>query len=188
VSIEKYRPFFAATTLIFMAYTLHNIFEGSRPIDWLMLVIEGLVLLLILYETVSGGVRRRREKKMRSFLDARSVELSKIKDGGERLKSIVPRVNFTSTEVLRPWIESVEVWTKRTEEALSRYSNYASLEFMRTEKAVALGLSAFDDAFSVDGRPLEQYESLVIRLKNLERILERPEAYFKQVVKPKNPS
>jgi len=46
-----------------MAITLGHMFEGVRPFDWLMPVIEALVFIVIVFAEIAAWMRRHKETK-----------------------------------------------------------------------------------------------------------------------------
>jgi hypothetical protein len=163
-----------------MISTLKDLFSGSRPIDWVMFVIEALVLLVILYEVIAGEVRRRKEAKRRTFLDARVVELSRARDEGKRLISVVPDAGTVSAQTRQPWVKAVADWTESTEKTLAGYSPHAADSFMQPIEAqtVDVVVTAHGRTFTLCEEIRTIYAKLFIRWENLCRILERPEMYF----------
>ena len=95
-------------------------FEGTRTIDWVMLVVEGLVLLLILYEVVAGERRHRAERRRRLRVSSIIVELSSLMDKGQRLQSSVPDPMIMNPQLIEPWRKSVQAWTEETIGFLTR--------------------------------------------------------------------
>lgn len=169
-----------AITLVFMAKTLQHMFEGIKPFDWLMLVIEALVLIVIIFAEITGWMRRRRESKRKSFLNAKSLELSKVMDVGRRLILTVPEPDFTSPQASKLWIEAAAVWTDKACKSVSLDSPRAAADFMLAAESQNINtvLSTHGRNIVLHGDIWETYWRLVTRLENLQRIVERPEAYF----------
>jgi hypothetical protein len=169
-----------AITLLFMANTLHHMFEGIRPFDWLMLVIEVLVLIVIIFAEIAGWMRRRKESRRHSFLNAKSLELSKMMDTGQRLMSIVPDPAFASPQAFMFWVQTAADWTDQVSKIMSPHSSRAVADFMLATNSQHIDamVSAHGRNFALSGEIWETYWRLVTRLENLRRIVERPETYF----------
>jgi hypothetical protein len=165
---------------MFMAKTLQHMFEGIRPFDWLMLVIEALVLIVIIFAEITGWMRRRRESRRHSFLNAKSLELSKMMDIGQRLVSTVPNPSFASPQEFMLWVHSVAGWTDKVSKIMSLDSPHAVTDFMLAADSQSIDamVSAHGRSFALSGEIWESYWRVVTRLENLRRIVERPEAYF----------
>jgi hypothetical protein len=69
---------YAAITMLALCHTIGRMFEGVKPFDWLMLVIETAVLLLILYEVIVGIIRHRKERRREKGLKQIVTSLSKF--------------------------------------------------------------------------------------------------------------
>jgi hypothetical protein len=155
-------------------------FEGTRPIDWLMLVIEALVLLLILYEVIVGDIRHRRERQSRLAISKRVSELSWLMDKGQRIQTCVPDPQITNWQLVKPWIDSVQAWKEETNTFLAARSPRASSAFMLITDAGNMDSVVHFSGrqFALTGEVREFYQRLVIQLANLRRIMEQPDAYF----------
>ena len=158
-----------------------HMFEGIRPFDWLMLVIETLVLLLIFYEIIAETIRRTREHRRQSSINERVVELSRFVDRGLRLQSVVPDEAITTDQrIMAKWLAGLEMWTEEANAYLLLHSPRASAAFLLTSNAgdVNYFVVSLGRQFALNGRMRESYQRLVVQLENLKRIIERPEAYF----------
>lgn len=82
------RILFLLTTGLIMLDTLRRIFEGTRPIDTIMLIIELLVLLLIAYEVWAGIQARRQERKRKKEVEKRVSAMAIRIANGSPLSSI----------------------------------------------------------------------------------------------------
>jgi hypothetical protein len=156
-------------------------FEGVRPFDWLMLIIEALVLLLILYEVVAEATRRRTERQRSVFIARQVLALSRLMDHGQSLQSTVPEPQITSDyQIIQRWMDSVTKWTEGTNGFLVSQSSVASAAFLLVTDASAADnlVHRAGRSFLVGGELGRFYQRLVMQLANLRRIIERPEAYF----------
>jgi hypothetical protein len=155
-------------------------FADTRPFDWVMLVVEVAVLLLILYEVVRGELRDRNEHKRRSRLTQIVTELSSLLDKGLRMQGCVPDPQIMNQQTCEPWLVSVREWTEQTNKVLSKHSPRAAAAFMLVTDAEAMDscVHAGGRMFFVIGHVREVYQRFVVQMANLRRIVEQPEAYF----------
>ena len=166
-----------------MGNTIRHMFEGVRPFDWLMLVIEILVLLAILY---FEGVGEWRYRKMRK----RVAALVPFMDRGQELQHSVPEPSHpthpsysAAAKQIEEWMNSIDVWGKETRQFLEQYSPRAARVF---ENIAETGILANPQtvhtesgrSFPIEGPQRESYLRLVAQLNNLRSIMEKPEAYF----------
>jgi hypothetical protein len=155
-------------------------FQGVKPFDWLMLGIEGLVLLVIVYEVIADARRRRADAKHRAFIDGKVSSLLQLADNGRRLQSCVPDCTITSDHRrIHQWMADVETWTEQTNSTLSG-SLKATEHFMKladTDK-VSTWVDVSGRGFYVIDEPATPYRGLIVRLEALSRIVSTPEAYF----------
>lgn len=160
---------------------LRHMFGGTRPIDWLILAVDALVLLVIVYDTLADALRRRRERKKQSMLNERVVPLSRLMDRGRRIQSIVPDPSITSEpRIIQNWVDSVGQWTEETNGILVANSAAASAAFLLTAHAEQMDTAVYSGGrqFFLTGAVKQPYQQLVVKLENLRRIIGRPEAYF----------
>jgi hypothetical protein len=157
-----------------------SMFADTKPIDWVMLIVEVAVLLLILYEVVMGELRNRNEHKRRSRLIQIVTELSNLLDKGLRMQGCVPDPQIMNQQTCEPWLVSVREWTEQTNKALAKHSPRAAAAFMLVTDAEAMDSSvhAGGRIFFVTGHVREVYQRFVVQMANLRRIVEQPEAYF----------
>ena len=155
-------------------------FEGTRAIDWLMLVIEALVLILISWEGIVSEKRHRKEQRRQTTVRERVLELSRLMDKGQRIKSGVPDPAITNPQLVTPWKDSVEAWSEETNTFLAGHSSRASSSFMLVTDAVNMDSVVYSSGrqFALTGDFREFYQQFVVRLANLRRIVEQADAYF----------
>lgn len=168
-------------TLFAMTRTISQMFEGVRPFDWLMLVIETLVLLLILYEVIVGIRRHRREEKRAKELAHIIAALSEIMNKGKELQLSVPDPATTDWPVHDSWMKSVKAWSSDTNTFLATHSSRASSAFLLlldTASVTSMVIRPNDSSFQLHGYLREYYQRLVVQLSNLRQIMEKPEVYF----------
>lgn len=103
---------------IFLWITIRRMFSDVRPFDWLMLVIELLVLLLIAYEVIPGFWHKRRVKR-------RLKALSTLVSEGQLLEDSAPSQSDDQTVVVK-WTNDVTTWDRKTNETLVCFSKQAA--------------------------------------------------------------
>jgi hypothetical protein len=151
-----------AITLLIMVNTIRHMFEGVRPFDWLMLVIEAAVLLLIAWEI---GRDIRHKWKMR----ARHDELFVYLDKGNKLHWNAPLSFDAPTAVVGEWESAVKKWVQDTTGFLKRYSPQAAAMFLQEVDSTY---------FEVANNPEFWDTAVYERLRNLREIMEKCDVYF----------
>jgi hypothetical protein len=161
-----------AITLIIMCNTIKHMFEGVRPFDWLMLVVEVAVLLLIAWEIGREEHFRCKERKRQLLLKQSMAKANGFISQGQTLQHTAPHVLEHNPDVVKKWMSSVESWIMDTNEFLSGCSSQASAKFL-------------DDSHLPDVRFPELAVQAVIhartlnrRLSNLQIIIQSPDIYF----------
>jgi hypothetical protein len=84
-----------------------HMFEDVRPFDWLMLVVEILVLLLIGYEV---GITVWHKRAVRRRMAAAVLLMRR----GEEIEAAVPRSANIDVAAVALWKESVDAWMTET--------------------------------------------------------------------------
>jgi hypothetical protein len=141
-----------------------KMFDGVKPFDWLMLVVEILVLLLIAYEVGTTVLHRLQTKR-------RLASLFALMHRGQELQTTVPGSGTTDDQAVA-WKSSVEAWANDTHKILATYSPQASARFLHNpvvSRGIYRGIAQNAQGY---------YESLMMRLENLRAIMEKPEVYF----------
>jgi hypothetical protein len=164
-----------------MCGTILRLFDGTRPIEWVTLGVEVLVLGVIALEIFFDSRRRGAEHRKRLTINERLVDVSKMMNKGQRIQSIVPDPYGTSDPpILKRWTESVEAWVKETNSSLAQYSSRAATAFLLITDAGSRDSVVYASGrqFILTGETRECYQKLVAHLENLKRIMEIPEAYF----------
>jgi hypothetical protein len=166
-----------------MLNTILPLYEGARPIDWLMLAIESLVCVLILYEVIITILERHRTKKSRRQV----VALEVILKTGQAIQHAIPEPTHDATRdtvasgEIENWITSVDVWSKETQAFLEKISTRAAASFcliINAESAGQIIHSNSGYSFPITGRQRQAYQRLTIQLGNLRSMMEKPEVYF----------
>jgi hypothetical protein len=147
---------------------LRCLFFDVRPFEYLMLVIEVLVLLLIAYEVGSGVWHRiRRTRRSRRVL-------TRLSDG-QALQHAAPR-RSADPATISLWTSNVRAWIDETNTLLCKYSLEASIAFLHNRGGAD---TSFGSALRevADGAQ-DPYVTLQERLNNLRSIIENPEVYL----------
>jgi hypothetical protein len=154
-----------AITVLIMVNTIRHMFEGVRPFDWLMLVVEVAVLLLIAWE-IGRDIWHKR--KMRLRYNALFEHLNK----GQQLHWSFPQLgpNACNRDERLEWENSAKNWIKETAAFLRRVSPKAATMFLRE-----VNDSYFSD---VVNNPDFWLTALFERLRNLREIMEKCDVYF----------
>jgi hypothetical protein len=160
----------------------------SRPVDWLVVIIDLLVLIVIVCSEIIGWWRHhkqsKRDRHVRKILD----KLYLLMEEGRAIMSAVPNPSGDAiydavTGEVTEWIKSVGAWNKQTKELLEQISSKALATFELTSETgispnpqIVYKQSGY--SFSLRGLQGQTYKRLVSQLNNLRRIAEKPEAYF----------
>jgi hypothetical protein len=149
------------TILLFMCDTVRRMMSGIRAVDWVMMVMEFLVLVLIAYEVGMPILERRKQRKYRAAITSLMTE-------GQGLCESVPDNRGTDPH---DWIVTVDSWIDKTRGQLQNYSPNAVAAFNQEYWVeIQAPISIADGA-----RP--HYYKLAGKLKNLHDIAEKLEVY-----------
>jgi len=152
--------------MVITADTLRRMIYGTRPIDYVMLVVEILVLLLIFGEIAVHANRYFRHRR-------RSGEVLKRLIKGQKLQSESPGTSGSGS-LVTPWITATKEWANQTNDLLLKYSRAASAAFLHD-------VGGADVSFGfghVNAFAQHAYVQLQTRLNNLRDILENPDVYL----------
>jgi hypothetical protein len=142
-------------------------FIGVRPFDWLMLVVEILVLALIAYEIAITLWRKH-------VVNVRVARLFQQMSKGQELQKSAPHsLNTDSRMVAGRWVQSAREWSRETESLLASYSAQATAAFVLDTSGEMPPWYA-----SIESSAQNQYSTLVVQLDNLRGIMEKPDVYF----------
>ncbi|MGO8973760.1 MAG: hypothetical protein ACLQJ0_04945 [Steroidobacteraceae bacterium] len=144
---------------------LSQMFDGVKPFDWLMLLVELLVLLLIAYEVVIPAFHRRRTSR-------RLASLLALMNRGQKIQDAVPASGTTDDLAISAWKTSVEEWLRDTHKTLVAYSPQASTIFLHDTGGTSLRYRG------VAQNAHDYFVMLLARMNNLRAIMEKPEVYF----------
>ena len=145
--------------------------NGARPVDWISLTVEILVLAAILWFELPEWRHKRRAEKQAQLLVP-------FLETGEALRSTA---HYSSTHDFMKWMDDARKWGVKTQDFLAKQSPRAASAFRHTahlretDRAV---ITEFGDMQPVTGLFGDAYQLLQARLDNLQRVMENPEAYF----------
>ncbi len=150
--------------MVAMWITITRMLSSVTPFDWLMLIVELLVLLLIAYEVATNVLHKRR-------VNHRLKAIFAIMHKGQALQAAVPGGN-ADNNAITAWNDAVLAWINDANNLLSTYSPQASASFLHepggnTIKYSPVAMTAHN-----------HYVFLLMRLNNLRSIMEKPDVYF----------
>ena len=149
----------------------HMVVDGARPVDWISLTVEILVLAAILWFELPEWRHKRRAAKQAKLV-------APFVARGEALRSTA---HHSSTHDSMKWMGDARKWGVETQDFLAKQSPRAASAFRHTahlretDRAV---ITEFGDMQPVSGLFGDAYQLLQARLDNLQKITENPEAYF----------
>jgi hypothetical protein len=135
--------------------------------DWVLLVVEFLVLAIIAYEAGKAGWRSRQNRRKRA-------EIYALLGKGHSLQGNPPSIH--EIERVAQWNHQVELWISDTRVYLGKQcSPQASLVFLSN-----MGPLPEPFHMHVDIAPgaRQAYSKLLVRLANLTRVLEQADTYY----------
>ena len=150
---------------------LYRLFEGTRAIDWLLLIVDFLVLLAILWFELPEWLHKRRAGKKARLL-------APFLERGEELRS---SAHERSTHDFMKWMDNARDWGIETQVFLEKESPRAASAFKHivhlreTDRAV---VTDFGQLVPLTGLHGDAYQLLQARLDNLQKIIDSPEVYF----------
>jgi len=151
-----------------------RLFADARPIDWLLLIVDFLVLVAILWFELPEWWHKHKGKKMVS-------ELAPLLEKGKELKTSVPYLPNPQWEVTSKWFEDVRAWDSDTQSLLAKHSSQALSAFTHiahvreTDRAI---VTPHGDMYPVVGHCGDVFQVLQAKLDNLQRIVEKADIYF----------
>ena len=174
--MQRRRPFRLAALGWVVTDILYRWFHDARPIDGLILLVDFLVLLAVLWFDGTDRWHRRR-------LSRRVAELSKFMEEGQQIQFSTPRPPFDDKypAKFKIWRDSAETWNRATTKFLAARSARAAAAFSHVANAGSYDPTVCPpnaDAFHLQGTFGQPYQQLSARLSNLQRIIEKPDAYF----------
>ena|SRR5208283_2726634 len=140
--------------------------DGSRPIDWAILIVDFLVLAVILW---LDAPERFHKKKVRKRL----VLVQRIMLDGHALRNSVSTAS-ASNQTASQWIQSVQAWIDTSHQSLADVSMQAALAFMHRNVVPDVSWGGVTNRQDVS----RQFQELLVRLDNLRNIMEKADVYF----------
>jgi len=157
---------FLALVLI-LCDTIRRMIEGTRPIDWVMFVIELLVLALIAYEVGDGIYRKWRTRRF-------SSAVLQLMTQGQIIQRDAPTAGTVDEATSAAWVESAKTWMGQAYDSLTAYSAQAAAAFIHDGGGFSVNYGGITGL----AQARNWYATLLSRLNNLRRIMENPEAYL----------
>jgi hypothetical protein len=139
---------------------LRHFFADARPIDWVMLIVELLVLLLIAYEVIWEPWKSRRL----------AITALNLADSGEAIRQCAPGISADENAV-NTWTESVNHWVSESCEALEERSAHAASSF---RSPPSRNSSSYIGIHQIANDP---FGSLLQRIEILRSIAEKASLY-----------
>jgi hypothetical protein len=163
-----------------MYNTIRHLFDGVRPFDWLMLVIEVMVLVFVAYEVIAGFIHGREVRKRQRELESRIHRTNQFVSQGQLLQKTVVRdgrdVDRTASlfKSALQWRSDVASWIMDTNGFLKECSTQASAKFLDD----SLTFTFRDTSNKYCPETEASYETVNRRLNNLQSIVQNPLAYL----------
>jgi hypothetical protein len=140
--------------------------EGTRPVDWVMLAIEFLVLVLICIEY---GERKWKDHRRHKHL----MELQGLLTEGQNIQTGVPG-GQSKVEVCQAWDTSVRDWMNKTHMYLRDECSPQAVARFSVNTGGPAGVRYPFAALCVHGT----YITLLERMDSLRVIIETPDSYL----------
>jgi hypothetical protein len=144
------------------------LFDGARPIDRTILVVDLLVLLVIAAEAIRELRLARKARKRQKIIDERVQAVRKAISEGQRIHSSAVSIGHTGTAA---WAQLALKWTADTQTLMASFSAQAEAAFLDVSEASPMNVHGSMGA-------AQEYSHLLARLKNLRGIMENPEVYL----------
>jgi hypothetical protein len=153
---------FRLVLILILLDTIQRLFGDTRPIDWLMLIVEVLVLILIAYEVAKPMIRRFRVRRRIAVVLGCVSEGMQLKQEASRLT--VPDLDR--------WKDSIQTWSNTAFEKVNRMSPQAGDRFANvTSLRASSYLGIIPEAQDI-------YALLIYRLEVLRAIAGEPDVYL----------
>jgi hypothetical protein len=157
----------------------HLIFGKPQPIEWWLLGADLAIVALIIWLDVPEQLHKRQIAKIVSKITPYMEAGQRIQNELHVLAGTLPQV--TGTKQGLAWITEANTWGKTTADSLALHSTQASAAFLLVITTVQAGRTIYSQqygTFYLSGEVGDCYQTLLGRLVNLQRIMEKPEAYF----------
>jgi hypothetical protein len=137
--------------------------EGSRAIDWWMLVIELLVLIVIAGEALLA---------LRNWCNKKNkvAKIFELMAKGQQLQASAPTQQ--EAQLVGEWVGLVGTWQTKTNDFLRTCSPQASAAFFAN-----FDVPTVHFAHIATGAH-DYYITILVRLKNLRNVMEKPDTYY----------
>jgi hypothetical protein len=145
----------------------HMATDGSRPIDWAILIVDFLVLAVILWLDAPERFHKYKVRRRLSLVHNMMAE-------GQGLHTSAPRADATDAKAVDAWVIAVRKWIEQTHQTLADHSVAAGMSF--DSRRVAPDINWGVVSHMSNAR--EWYGELLHRLSNLQNIMEKAEVYF----------
>lgn len=87
--------------------------EGSRPIDWAILLVDFLVLIVILWLDAPERIHKYKVRRQLQSVHRMMAE-------GQRLHESAPAADTTDVNRVRAWVDAVQRWIGQTHDCLAK--------------------------------------------------------------------
>ena len=138
-----------------------------RPADWVVIVIELLVLGVIVFEVWHSLARERQDARRKKLVEQRIAEMREALSRGAELQHTVPG---SGDPRVGGWAQAADRWGRETGSLLKSYSAQAETAFLHAANLLPIQYGSVGAA--------AEYTALLSRLNNLRGIMEKPEIYF----------
>lgn len=152
--------------------------DGARPIDWLILGTDFLVLIAILYLELPERLHRKKCSKT-------VIRLSELLNEGRGLINEVPSRGSHNEHMLQMqgWRKRADSWAVSTKTFLEGRSKRAADAFVLIVSVAEVGSQTMvhksgGETVVLTGNHSHLYQAHLERLRNLQGIIEKSEAYF----------
>ena len=162
---------FAVTDIMHRAWFM--VTDGARPIDWIIVVVDFLVLVAILiFELPEWGHKRKTRRLLNAVFD--------FVQRGQKLQALSPQGTYGPEGPHGPqftpaWINLVKQWNQEAVDFMETCSPQARWAFLSDTTD---GAAHAQQAMSVPPEAKWLYRTMLTRLDNLQRIAEKPDVYF----------
>jgi hypothetical protein len=166
--MSRRRKFHLVVGAFVMGEFLHRLWmmatDGARPIDWVVVLVDFLVLVAILWFELP-------EWRHKRVVTRHKAKVIQFWSRGQQLQATAPSNQHPDN--LPSWLVSVRNWNSEAQEFLQRCSPWALASFVH-ETSGALPPSAH----VVVNQARESYRVLLVRLDNLKTIMDNPHEYL----------
>jgi hypothetical protein len=155
----------------------HLIFGRPQPIEWWLLGADLAIVFLIIWLDVPDKLHKRKLRKIVPSLIPYMDEGRKVEEAIQGFDMRLPK----GQEAAYDWTIKADEWGRKTGEFLALHSARASAVFLLVVSSKGAEKHVFSPRHGMQylsGRTADCYQTLLCRLDNLRRIIEKPEAYF----------